>query len=182
MKMPVMDVVVMEAGEMRERVTGECMAGDGMRRKHMAAETVAGKGVAAKASVAASAAAVATAAAVTAAAAAMCNGAGRPYRCAERNCRAERNASHRQPHENLTSLCRHYLFVGSSAANLRIVIVASTRCRVRCRSEFPSPRDEEACELPHKQVSRTAQITNATVPDTDVSFQVGGLCYLLLPA
>jgi hypothetical protein len=36
----------------------------------------------------------------------------------------------------------------------------------------------EGCALLHKQVRRAAQMTNATVPDTDVSFQIGGLCYL----
>jgi hypothetical protein len=38
----------------------------------------------------------------------------------------------------------------------------------------------KACERPHKQMSAAAQITNATVPDTDVSFQNGGSCYLLV--
>jgi hypothetical protein len=125
-KTPVMKVVVMEAGEVREGVAGECRSGEDMRRKHMAAETMARKSVAAEARVAAEAAMPASAA-TTAMTAAMCNGAGRQQRRAERNGRSERNTRHLQPHESLTSLCRCCLFVGGSChAAPRIVIVAST--------------------------------------------------------
>jgi hypothetical protein len=133
-KTPVVKVVVMEGGEMREGVFGECTRSERMPSHdvwphHMAAETVTGKGVAGKAGVPAEtavtgSAAMTATAAVTAPAAAMCDGAGRPNRCAERNGRGERNG-HLQPHESLTLLSS---VVGSLAAvptNLRIVIVAA---------------------------------------------------------
>jgi len=81
-KAPVMKVVVMEAGEVREGVAGECGPGKDMRRKHVAAEPVARKSVATKAGAAAEAAksAMPASAATTAmtAPAAMRDGAGRP--------------------------------------------------------------------------------------------------------
>jgi hypothetical protein len=190
-KTPVVKVVVMEGGEAREGVPGECMRsesmpGDDVRPHHVAAEAVTGKSVAAKAGVPAEATVPAASAAMTATAAvtapaAMCDGAARPHRCAEHNGRGEHNG-HLQPHESLTSLSSVVGSLSGPPANLRIVIVAGMRCRLPYQLEFPSPRDEEACALSHKQMSRAAQITNATFPDTDVSFQVGGLCYLLLPA
>jgi hypothetical protein len=130
-----MKVIVMEVGEVRERVAGKCAAGDDMWRKHVTADTVARKSAATKARVAAEAAksampasaAVTTTAAVTASAA-MRNGSGRPYRRAERNGRSERNVRHFQPHETLISLSRCCRFVGNFLpATLRIVIVAITR-------------------------------------------------------
>jgi hypothetical protein len=108
-KTVVVKVVVMEPREVREgaaaeRMRGESIPGDDVRPHHVASEGVTGEGVAAKA-------AVPTSAAMTTAAA-MCHGAGRPNRGAERNCRSERNACHLQVHESLTSLGQCFLFVG----------------------------------------------------------------------
>jgi hypothetical protein len=154
---------------------GQSMPGDDVRPHHAASEGVTGEGVAAKAAVPASAA-MTTAAAI-------CHGAGRPNRGAERNCRSERNACHLQVHESLTSLSQCFLFVGRLPRE-------SPNCDRR-EHAMPltiwfrvsvAPATRKLCELPNKQVSSAAQITNATVPDTDVSFQVSGLCYLLFPS
>ncbi len=101
-------------------------------------------------------------AAVTAPATAMGDGAGRPNRCAERNGRGERNG-HLQPHESLTLLSS---VVGSLAAvptNLRIVIVAARDAAALYDIDRSSvvPVTKKSCALPHKQVRRAAQITNA---------------------
>jgi hypothetical protein len=146
METPVVKVVVMEAGDVHEGMPGECMRsestpGDNVRPHHMTAVAVTGKSVAGKAGVPAettvpASATMTTTAAVTAPAAVR-DGAGRPNRCAERNGRGERNG-HLQPHESLTSLRSVVGWLAAVPTTLRIVIVASTRCRLRYRSEFPS--------------------------------------------
>jgi hypothetical protein len=127
-KMPVMKVIVMKAGEAREGVAGKCLTAETTARKSAARKSMPTRarvaGEAAKSAMSASAT-VTTTATVTAPAA-MRAGTGRPYRRAERNGRSERNARHLQPHESLTSLSRCCLFASNSfAAAPRIVIVAS---------------------------------------------------------
>jgi hypothetical protein len=164
-------------GMAAEPLIGERMPGECVRCKRVAAERVAAKCVPAKATVTA---AVTTAPAAVATSAAMCNGAARPYRCAERNRRRERNLPRPRPHERLSFLSRSELFLRRPLANLRTCDRRRRAMPLTIAQRAFVPSRKKARGHAHKQKSAAAQITNATVPDTDVSFQNRGSCYLLM--
>jgi hypothetical protein len=154
----------------RERMPGECV-----RCKRMAAESLATKCVPAKATT--TAAAMATA--PVAASASMCDGAACPYRCAERNRCRERNLPRPRPHERLSFFPGSEFFVRNTPANLRSCDRRRPAMSLTIVERAFVASREKVCNHPYKQLSTAAQITNATVPGTDVSFQNRGSCYLL---
>jgi hypothetical protein len=156
-------------GVVAEPLIGERMPGECVRCKRVAAESVATKCVPAKATVTTAPAAVTTAPAAVTASAAMCNGAARPYRCAERNRRRERNVPRPRPHESLSFLSRSERFVRNPLANLRTCDRRRHAMPLTIAQWLLSP-PAKAGGHPHKQTTAAAQITNATVPDTDVRF------------